>query len=419
MRDRALCIVLTALLSVTAASARAEDWPRWRGPRGDGTWNAPKLSEQWPAAGLRRVWRQAIGGGHAGVTVANGRVYTMDRPTKDADEERVLCFDAATGKPLWTHAYGARYGDMDHDNGPRAAPTVAAGRVYTLGAVGHVHCIDAGTGKVVWAKEMVREHQARVPKWGLAASPLIDGNRVIVHTGAEPDGCVMALDLWTGKEIWRSLPDSAGYATPVRIDSESGPQLIVWTPENVHGLDPETGKPYWSVPYKSRLGVSIATPILREGIVLVSGYWDGTKAIRLGPSPTDAKLIWEENRHLRGLMSQPLYRDGHVYLLDKREGLVCFELATGRKLWDDGNRMTPRDRNPQATMVWLGDADRAIILNAEGELILARLNPIGYQEQSRTKIIGRTWAHPAYAGTNVYARDDHELVCVSLVEEKP
>jgi outer membrane protein assembly factor BamB len=145
----------------------------------------------------------------------------------------------------------------------------------------------------------------------------------------------------------------------------------------------------------------------------VSGYYEGAKAIRLGPDAT-AAVVWEDRRNLRGLMSQPLYRDGHGYLLDKRHGLTCFELRTGRKLWDDGNRTTPKGRNPQATLVWAGDGDRALILNSEGELILARLNPAGYQEQSRTRIIGPTWAHPAYAGDRVYARSDSELVCVSL-----
>ena len=143
---------------------------------------------------------------------------------------------------------------------------------------------------------------------------------------------------------------------------------------------------------------------------------------RLGRRAEDAELIWEESRNLRGLMAQPLYREGYVYSIDHQHGLTCFELATGMKIWDDGNRMTPRGRNPQATLVWLGERDRAIILNELGDLILARLNPDGYHEQSRTNIIARKegapiWAHPAYAGTKVYARSDTELVCVELVSE--
>jgi outer membrane protein assembly factor BamB len=431
---------------LTSAVGNAEDWPQWRGPRADGTWNGPKLPEKWPERGLQRVWRQPIGGGYAGIAVADGRVYTMDRekipgvkpsktdPKKPPDpdgppdgHEQVLCFDAATGKPLWSHKYPTRYGDLGgYSNGPRAMPTVFDGRVYTLGAVGHVFCFDAGTGQILWSKDMVRDHKARVPMWGFAASPVIDEELVIVHTGAEPDGSFIAFDRRTGKEVWRSLPDPAGYCTPILIESRGGRQLVVWTPENVHGLDPRSGKRLWTIPYEVTYGVAIATPIFREDIVFVTGYWEGAKAIRLGPAATDAELIWEDNRALRGIMSQPLYRDGHAYCLDKTLGLVCFELKTGKKLWDDGNRMTPRARNPHASLLWLNDGDRTLILNSVGDLILARLNTTGYHEQARTKVIdGKVWSHPAVAGKYLYVRSDgaeqsaaggpFELVCVALV----
>ena len=174
------------------------------------------------------------------------------------------------------------------------------------------------------------------------------------------------------------------------------------------------GRVQWEIPYKVTYGVSIATPIFRDGIVLVCGYWEGSKAIRLGDSPQDAELLWEENRNLRGLMSQPLYKDRYVYLLDKARGLVCFELASGKTQWTDGNRLTPRGRNPQASLVWLGDTNRALALNADGELVQVRLTPEKYEELARTKIVGQTWAHPAYSGRFVYARDDEHLVCMRL-----
>ena len=160
--------------------------------------------------------------------------------------------------------------------------------------------------------------------------------------------------------------------------------------------------------------VSIASPIFQEGMVFVSAYWAGSKAIRPVAAGEEAGLVYEENRNLRGLMSQPLYREGHAYLLEKQYGLTCFEFKTGKKIWDDNNKMTPRGRNPQASLVWLGKSERAIILNSDGELILARLNPRGYHETSRTKILGETWAHPAYSGRHVFARSDTELVCYEL-----
>jgi outer membrane protein assembly factor BamB len=419
--------------AVLAAPAPAEDWPRWRGPRGDGTWAAPALPEKWPAGGPRVVWRRPIGGGYAGVTAVAGRVYTMDyQPAADrkAGTERVLCLDAATGKPVWEHAYPVTYGDLGgYANGPRAAPTFHDGKLYTLGAVGHLFCFDAATGKVLWRSDTVKDHGARVPMWGFAAAPVVDEDRLIVHVGAEPNGCLMAIDRATGKENWRSLKDEVGYCTPVLAHTPSGRQLILWTPENVHGLDPVTGRPNWKVPYKVTYGVAIATPIVHDGLVFVTGYWEGSKTIRLGPKPADAELAWQDGRNLRGLMAQPLYLDGYVYTLDKQHGWTCFELKTGKKLWDDDNTLTPQARNPHASIVRLAGTDRILALNSVGELVQTRLSPKGYAEQSRVKVLtGRVWSHPAFAGRFMYARTDggeawqsagqNELVCVELVPGK-
>lgn len=410
-----LGLVVMAVGEATGQTSEPEAWPRWRGPRGDGTWYGPRLPATWPEGGPKQIWRQPIAAGYAGVVVADGQVVTMDRPAS-RDVERILCFDASTGEPKWSHAYEAVYGDLQYGSGPRAAPTLHAGRVYALGAVGHLHALDAATGHVVWSKRLITNNE-QLPTWGLAASPVVYQNMLIVHAGVAPDGCVLALDLVTGTEIWRSSPDGAGYATPILIDAPSGRQLVCWTPTNVRGIDPNTGQPLWTVPYKVTYGVSIAAPIFQQNLVFVSGYWEGAKAIRLGTEPRDAQLVWEDNRNLRGLMSQPLYRDGFAYLLDKRQGLTCFELATGHKRWDDDHRMTPRGDNPHASLVQLLNDDRVLMLNAEGELILATVNPDGYQEHSRARIIGPTWAHPAFAGTRVYARNDDELVAVSLVDE--
>ncbi|HEY2841195.1 MAG TPA: PQQ-binding-like beta-propeller repeat protein [Pirellulales bacterium] len=404
--------IATLLLFLTP-SASAEDWPRWRGPRGDGTWQAPKLPATWPAGGLPVAWRQKIGGGYAGVVVADGRAITMDRQTEPAEVERVLAFDSASGKPLWQCSYPVKYDMLGYGSGPRAAPTVFEDRVYTLGAVGHVYCLDAATGDVIWSKDCMRDLGAKLPEWGFAASPVIWRDLVIIHVGL-PHGSFIAFDRKTGEEKWRAGDDPAGYATPIIVERKRGPLMIGWTPEHVVGIDLARGKEVWKIPYKVTYGVSIATPIVRGDVVFVAGYWEGSKAIRLGPELADATLAWEETKTLRGLMSQPLERDGYVYLLDKQFGLTCFELASGKKLWDDGNRLTPRGRNPQASLVWLNDGNRLIALNAEGELVLARVDPLGYHEESRTRIIGPTWAHPAYAGRHAIARDDQEIVCVEL-----
>ncbi len=411
-----LAIAAALMIGWGLLAAQAEDWPRWRGPRGDGSWQAPELPKRWPETGLQQVWKQPIGGGYGGISVVGDRLYVMDRPTEPEQVERVLCLNCTTGEKMWEHIYAADYGKLEYGNGPRATPTVFENRVYTFGTLGHTHCFDADDGTVIWSHDFLGNDDATVPEWGLSGSPVIWKNLVIVHPGAN-GGCYVALDRKTGAEVWRSSDDPAGYGTPILISHNGNQQLVCWSPRHILGLKPADGTIQWSIPYEVEHNVSIATPIFRDGIVFVTGYWHGAKAIELGDKPDQAKLLWEENRHLRGLMCQPLYRDGYLYSLDKNRGLVCFQFRDCEKMWtDDKHRMTPRGRNPQANLVWLGDTNRVIILNAEGDLILARLTPEGYDEQSRTNIIDRTWAHPAFAGQHVYVRNDNEILCVRLTD---
>lgn len=412
-----LCVGCLSIL-LTISIADAEDWPQFRGPRGDGTWQGPKLPETWPDSGLKQLWKHDIGGGYAGISVVGKRVYTLDRQKPPEERERILCYAADTGELVWKHEYPVEYGKLDYGNGPRATPTIHEGKLYSVGAVGDVRCLDAATGEVIWKLHLIQDFAGRLQTWGYSASPVIHGDFCYLSPGNKDGASVIAVHKETGKVLWRSLSDEAGYATPIVFRAHDRDQIFCWTPSHLRCLDAATGELYWSHPYEITYGVSIAKPIMQDGIVFIAGYWDGAKAIRLGDTPKSGKLTWEDNKFLRGLMSQPLYKDGLVYLLDKSHGLTCFELQTGKKLWDDDSRMTPRGRNPHASLVWLSDADRAIILNENGDLILARLNKTGYHESSRTNIIGFTWAAPAFAGNKVFARSDTEIVCVELAAGK-
>ncbi len=407
------------LLLVFATNLWAEDWSRWRGPRGDGTWKAPALSEKWPEDGLKRIWKRSVSPGFSGVSVVDGRVFLMDRPDKKehGETERVLCLDANSGNILWSFSYKAEYGDLDYGKGPRASVTVRSGKAYSLGAVGHAFCLDVKTGKRLWGRDLMKEEKSEIPTWGFSAAPEPYGERMLYHVGARPIGSVLALDSITGETRWRTGKEPAGYGPPVPITRGGRRELICWGPNHIVGLPVDGGDELWKIPYKITYGVAVATPIYRDGIVLVCGYWHGSKAIELGEGPGDAKIIWEEEEALCGLMSQPLYRDGFCYLLDRRHGLTCFELKTGKILWRDNHKLTPKDRNPQASLVWVGETNRALALNANGELVLCELTPKGYRELARDQVTGKTWAHPAYSGNRVYARSDREIVCLELPSE--
>jgi outer membrane protein assembly factor BamB len=370
--------------------------------------------EAFPSSDAKPWWRQPIGGGYAGIAVTAGRVYTLDRQVQPREVERVRCLDAATGKTLWVREYAVAYNKLDYGNGPRTTPTVHAGRVYTLGAVGHLQCLDAATGTIIWSRDTVKDFKGRIPTWGHACSPLVDGDRLIVQVGGEPAAGLVALDRSTGSEVWRSLPDRPGYSSPVRIEPRGGAQIVYWTPERVVGLDPTTGRVRWHVPFASTYDVSISDPIWHDGVLLVSGYWEGSKAFRLEEGGTRPEMLWQ-GRKLSCLMSTPLYRDGYVYALDRRDGLKCIELRTGTIKWE-GVHITPKGRNPQATLVWTGEPAlmRALIFNELGELVLARLAPEGYRQLAKVAVIDGTWAHPAYADGCVFARNDKEILCLPL-----
>ncbi len=396
---------------VLSLHLQAQDWPRWRGANGDGRWNPKGISADFAKREPQQLWKKEIGAGFGGVTMSDGRVYVMDRQKAPKEVERVLCLDAESGKVLWKHEWDVSYGSMDHGTGPRASVNITDGKAYALGATGVAMCLDAASGKVIWQVDAVEKFGAVIPTWGFAASPVIDGDRVLLHVGAK-DGSVVALEKKTGSEVWRGGPDPAGYCTPEIISHAGARQLIAWGPEHVQSLNPDSGAVNWIYPYKITYGVSIAQPMFHDGILMVSGYWHGAKAFRLG---TGAELMWENEKDICGLMSAPLFKDGVVYMLDKNRGLQAFELKTGKILWSDDNMLTPKDHNPQMSLVWMDEARNiAALLNADGELVYVTLTPAKHQELARWQIIGKTWAHPAFAGNQVFARSDKELVAWRL-----
>ncbi|MFO0879270.1 MAG: PQQ-binding-like beta-propeller repeat protein [Gemmataceae bacterium] len=404
-------VPLSLLCSATALFAA--DWPQWRGPRRDNVWAVKGLPDRLPDK-LTPRWTQPLGGGYGGIAVRDERVYVQDHQTTPREVERVVCLQAGTGKVVWEHAYPVTYGKLDYGNGPRATPTLHGAHVYTLGALGHLYCLEADTGKVVWSRDTVKEFRGRVPTWGHACSPLVEGKTLIVQVGGQPDALLVALDLKTGKEVWRSLGDPPGYASPVIVDTGKWRQLVYFTPQHIVGLEPTSGKVLWKVPFEGiTYDVSISDVVYGDGILLASNYWSGSKAIRLDEQGRNPKVAWE-GKALSLLMSTPLVRGKHVYAIDRFRGLKCLEMQTGKILWEN-EHVTPRDTNPQASLVWVG-GDRALILNTPGELLLCELKPTGLVRRGKASIIGRTWAHPGFGAGCIFARTDREIVCVPLTE---
>src|SRR5262245_29925318 len=201
-------------LALLPFGGRADDWPQWRGPNRDGVWRETGILEAIPASGLPVRWRAKVGAGYSGPAVAQGRVFVADHQF-EPEVERVVCFDETTGKQLWTHSYATDYKEMEYGNGPRATPTVFEGKVYTLGTQGHLVCLDASQGELVWKKHLVTDLHGQVPRYGASAAPLVIGDSLIVCAGGPADASVVALDRRSGELRWSTLPDRPAYSAPI------------------------------------------------------------------------------------------------------------------------------------------------------------------------------------------------------------
>jgi len=410
--------ILFLLFFFLSANLTAEEWSKWRGPNGNGTWYEPRISKKLPINGLKRIWKTSVFPGYSGVTVKNGLVYTMDRPDTGSGVglERILCLDVKTGEVVWIFSYPVDYRDLGYGKGPRSSVCIVNDRVFSFGAMGDVVCLDSQSGKKIWMRNLVEDENATIPIWGFSSTPEPLNNEILLNAGCKPVGLIISLCQKTGETKWKVGKDEkAGYAPPLEIISPSGGQLLVWGPNQIMGLPIGSGESYWEVPYKVKYGVSITKPIYYDGVVLVSGFWHGTRAIQLGEKKDEAKILWSNELGLRGLMSQPLLRRGVCYLLDRSRGLTAFEYKTGEIFWADNHNLTPSERNPHASIIWTDQENgEALALNALGELVFMNLNRDGFKEYWREQIVSKTWAHPAYSKEFIFSRDDQSIYCYEL-----
>lgn len=434
---RVLHLILAIACSfVLAASSNAEDWPQWRGPNRDGIWNETGIIEDFKSDQIPLKWRQPVGAGYSGPTVADGRVFISDRQTEKGQTERVLCFDSKDGRKLWTHEYECNY-TVSYEAGPRASVTIDGDRAYALGAMGHFHCLDSATGKVHWRHDLDAEYQIsksnRMPIWGIASSPLIYNNLVIVHIGAMKDASIVAFDKRSGDEVWRALNDRAQYSAPILIEQAGQRVVVCWTGDAVAGIDAESGKVHWRHTMTPRnMPIGIATPLINNGRLFVTSFYDGSLMLKLQQDKPAVSKIWrrigrnENNTDgLHSIISTPIFDDEHIYGVDSYGELRCLEADTGDRVWEDATA-TPRNR--WSNIHFVRNADRIWMFNEMGELIISKLSPAGFKELSRAKLIDPTtaqlsgngrrngvcWAHPAFADKHIFIRNDKEIVCASL-----
>lgn len=436
--------ILWALMIVGSGDVsptQADDWPQWLGPQRDGVWHETKIVDRLPAE-PHVLWRKQVHGGYSGPAVAQGRVVLTDykrragtltndpgKRTELQGDERVLCFDAVTGEELWSYSYDCPY-SISYPCGPRCTPTIAGDRVYTLGAQGHLICLELKTGTVVWKKHLPTEYRGNVPLWGYSGHPLVDGDRLYTLAGG-PGSLLVALHKETGKEIWRALDgEEIGYCPPSIIEAGGVRQLLMWTPATLNSLHPETGAVYWSQPLVPNYQMSIMAPRKAGDWLFASAIGSVGAAYKLDPSKPAATVAWTgtPKTAIYCANSTPIIDQGIIYGSDCQTGQFrAVKLETGDRLWETFQPTTGGDRRAShGTAFLVKHEDRYFLMSETGDLIIAHLSAEKYEEQSRVKLLKPTgecfgrdvvWSHPAFALRCVFARNDEEIVCVSLAKE--
>jgi len=425
-------LAATCLLS----PAVAEDWPEWRGKGRLGIWTETGILDRFPANGLAASWRTPVHGGFAGPAVAAGRVFITDfQPSsRSRGTERALCLDEKSGRILWTRAWDANYAAISYAIGPRATPTVDGDRVYIVGAGGKLVCLRTQSGDLVWEKDYARDYGMQMPTWGISSAPLVDGDRLIAIVGGQPNAKVMAFDKMTGREVWRALPSDSeqGYCQPVIFQAGGIRQLIIWHPTAVASLDPAAGKVLWQQPFSINMGMTLATPVLSGSHLLVSSFYNGSMLLDLAGA--GARILWKGKSNseidtdgLHSVINTPVIDGDYIYGICSYGQFRCLNLKTGERVWE--SLEVTREKARWASGLIVRQGDRCFINNDRGELIIARLSHRGYEEISRTQLIKPTsnsgnrrelgavnWSHPAYANRRIFARNDEEIICVSLAK---
>lgn len=432
-RCRPLAFVVGLVACLGIGSLHADDWPQWRGPQRDGKWREKDLVERLPEGKLPRMWSVPIGPGYSGPTVADGRVFVTDRDAAgDKQNERILCFDAETGESLWKVEYEAPYDGIGYPAGPRASVSIDEGKAYALGSAGHLHCCDAKTGQVVWKRDLRSEYKIAMPIWGVSASPLVVGDRIVAQISGSGGACFIALDKSSGKEIWKALDEPGQYSAPVLIEQAGKKIVVAWTGASVSGLDLESGASLWSVPWKPKnMPIGCATPVVNDDTLFFTSFYDGSLMLRFDRQTPKVETVWkavgpsEQNTEaLHSIISTPVVRGGNVFGVDSYGELRCLDAKTGHRVWENLSA-TPKSR--WSTIHFVEQGDRDWLFNERGELLIGKLTAEGFEEFSRAKIIDPTteqlrqrggvcWSHPAFAMKSIFARNDKELVRVNLAK---
>ena len=396
-----LAAFIVAFLVVSGA-AWAADWPQFRGPNADGISRERIANKSWQESPPEMLWKVSLTDeGYSGPSVAFGKVFIIDH--KGANDI-VRAIDIRTGEDVWRFEYEdlkkADYGFA------RSTPTINGNKVYTLSYLGNLYCLDARTGKKIWAASFTEEFGGKVPPRGYSMSLTVDGNKVIACPGGAT-ASVVALDKSTGETIWKGGDgDPVGFSAPVKATINGIRQYVVFAGAHLMGLDPETGATLWRFPWKTKFGVNAPAPIvIGNTVYITSAYGMGCALVEVSPDGS-ARERWK-NKEMQAHFSSPIYFEDFVYGNSDPGELVCLDPQTGDVKW----KQSGFEKGPLVAV----DGVLLAFEGGSGNLVMVKLTPEEYQELGRfTPLGGQSWTAPIVSGGKLIVRNKTELACFAL-----
>jgi outer membrane protein assembly factor BamB len=403
--NRVLTAMLIAYLSLTNISS-AEILSQWRGPNRTGIYPESNLLKSWPKDGPQMLWSASgIGEGFSSPAVTKDKIFV----TGYADKKGYLYAFSLDGKLLWKKNYGPEY-DGDYP-GVRTTPTVIDNRIYINSGPLTAYCLDAVKGDIVWSVDMVQRFGARMPRWGLAESPLVDGNHVICTPGSE-NVLVAALDRMTGRTVWtcKGNGDTPSYCSPVLVIHNGKRLIATMTQKSIVGIDADNGVLLWQFPHKTDWDVNANTPLYQDGCLFcLSGYGTGSVKLQLSQDGKSVKEIWR-NKSLDSQFGAAVLVNGYIYGSGQNSrGWKCLDFQSGVEKW------SVREVAGKGNVIC---ADGMLYLYGEnGQVALVKPDPTAFLLVNSFKITQGTnqhWAHLVINQGRLYVRHGDVLMVYQI-----
>ncbi len=395
-------------IAAVTVNLQPGDWPAFRGPARDGVVPNTRIARDWSNNPPKLVWKRPVGPGWSSMTIVGEALFTQEQRDQ---EEVVLCYRASNGEEIWRHADPERFTEAVAGPGPRATPTFHNGRIFAQGAKGRLNCLDAGTGKRIWSRDVAADAGAKVPQWGFSSSPLVVQGVVTVFAGGE-DGekGVIGYNADTGEIAWVAGEGKHSYASTHHATLAGIEQILITSNHGVTSFEPKSGKILWTHAWPTSEFARIVQPVLLgdADLLVGTGMMLGTRRLHLEKNGDvlAAKEMWTTSKF------KPYYNDlvvheKHLYGFDGAF-FIAAKLEDGKTTW--------RERGYGAGQVLLlRDQGLLLILTEKGEIALLNANPNQHEELARIDgIEGKTWNHPVLVRGRLYVRNGQEMACFEM-----